>query len=114
MPKPVAPTHGRTCFTFGPFRLDPVNRLLLHDGVAQPLTAKVFDLLLYFVENGDRLLTKDEILSRVWPDAFVEEGNLARHVSMLRKVLLEGPKDHTYIVTVSGWGYRFVAHVSRV
>jgi len=114
MPKPVAPPHGRSCFTFGPFRLDPVNRLLLHDGVAQPLTAKVFDLLLYFVENGGRLLTKDEILSHVWPDAFVEEGNLARHVSMLRKVLLEGPKDHTYVVTVPGRGYRFVAHVSHV
>lgn len=114
MPEPVAPLHGRRFYVFGPFRLDPGNRLLLRDGQPVPLTAKVFDLLLHFVENRDRLLTKDEILQRVWPDSFVEEGNLARHVSMLRKALNEGPRDHAYIVTVSGRGYRFVAHVSAV
>jgi DNA-binding winged helix-turn-helix (wHTH) protein len=114
MQDPVAPLHARRCYAFGPYRLDPANRLLLRDGESVPLTAKVFDLLLYFVENRDRLLTKDEILRNVWPDSFVEEGNLARHVSMLRKTLREGPRDHAYIVTVSGRGYRFVAHVSTV
>jgi len=114
MPEPVAPLYGRRFYAFGPFRLDPANQVLLRDGESLPLTGKVFDLLLYFVEHSDRLLTKDEILENVWPDSFVEEGNLARHVSLLRKVLGEGPHDHTYIVTVSGRGYRFVAHVSTV
>jgi len=107
----VAPLHGRRFYTFGPFRLDPANRLLLRDGQALPLTAKVFDVLLYFAENNGRLLKKEEILQSVWPESFVEEGNLARHVSTLRKILGEGPKDRTYIVTVSGRGYRFVAPV---
>ena len=114
MPEPVAPLYGRRFYAFGPFRLDPANQVLLRDGESLPLTGKVFDLLLYFVEHSDRLLAKDEILKNVWPDSFVEEGNLARHVSMLRKVLGEGPHDHAYIVTVSGRGYRFVAHVSTV
>jgi Tol biopolymer transport system component/DNA-binding winged helix-turn-helix (wHTH) protein len=114
MQDPVAPLHGRRFYAFGPFRLDPANRLLIRDDQSLPLTAKVFDLLLYFVGNSDRLLTKDEILRNVWPDSFVEEGNLARHVSTLRKVLGEGPRDHAYIVTVSGRGYRFVANVSTV
>lgn len=114
MHEPVVPLYGRRFYVFGPFRLDPLNRLLLRDGRPLPLTAKVYDVLLYFVENSERLLTKDEILKSVWPDSFVEEGNLARHVSTLRKVLGEGPKDHAYIVTVAGRGYRFVAHVSTV
>ena len=114
MQDPVAPLHGRRFYVFGPFRLDPANRLLLRDGQTVPLTAKVFDLLLYLVEHSDRLLTKDEILENVWRDSFVEEGNVARHVSMLRKALDEGPRDHAYVVTVSGRGYRFVAHVSTV
>jgi Tol biopolymer transport system component/DNA-binding winged helix-turn-helix (wHTH) protein len=114
MQEPVAPLHARRFYAFGPFRLDPANRLLLRDGQPLPLTGKVSDLLLYFVENSDRLLTKDEILKSVWPDSFVEEGNLARHVSTLRKTLGEGPRDHAYVVTVSGRGYRFVAHVSTV
>src|SRR5512145_355878 len=114
MHEPVVPLYGRRFYVFGTFRLDPLNRLLLRDGRPLPLTAKVYDVLLYFVENSERLLTKDEILKSVWPDSFVEEGNLARHVSTLRKVLGEGPKDHAYIVTVAGRGYRFVAHVSTV
>ena len=114
MLEPVAPLQGRRFYAFGPYRLDPANRLLLRDGQALPLTAKVFDLLLYFAENNGRLLKKEEILQSVWPDSFVEEGNLARHVSTLRKILCEGPRDGTYIVTVSGRGYRFVAPVSTV
>jgi DNA-binding response OmpR family regulator len=60
MQEPVAPHHGWRFYAFGPFRLDPANRLLLRDGESLSLTGKVFDLLLYFVENADRLLTKDE------------------------------------------------------
>jgi DNA-binding winged helix-turn-helix (wHTH) protein/Tol biopolymer transport system component len=110
----VAPLPDRRFLAFGPFRLDPANRLLFRDGHSVPITAKAFDLLLYFIENNGRLLTKDDVLEAVWSDSFVEEGNLARHVSMVRKALGEDPKDHAYIVTVPGRGYRFVASVSMV
>ena len=92
----------------------PANRLLMRSGTPVPLTSKLFDLLCCFVEQADRLLTKDEILAQVWSGTFVEEGNLARHVSLLRKQLGEGPKDHVFIVTVPGQGYRFVARVTTV
>ena len=111
MDEAVGPQPGRRTYAFGPIRLDPVNRLLLDGDRSIHVTAKAFDLLLYFVEHPNRLLTKDEILASVWRDSFVEEGNVARHVSMLRKVLSEVPNDQLQIVTVAGRGYRFVANV---
>jgi TolB-like protein/DNA-binding winged helix-turn-helix (wHTH) protein/Flp pilus assembly protein TadD len=99
------------CYEFGLFRVDAANRLLLRSGEVVPLTSKVFDILLVFVQNSGRLLDKDEVMREVWPDSFVEEGNLARNVSTLRKALGENPHEHQYIVTVPGRGYRFVARV---
>ena len=101
-------------FEFDLFRLDPVERLLYRDGELVPLTAKVFDILLVFVQNSGRTLEKEEMMSKVWPDQFIEEGNLTRNVSTLRKALGETPDDHRYIVTIPGRGYRFVAEVSEV
>ena len=95
-------------YEFGPFRVDAANRLLLRSGEVVPLTSKVFDILLVFVQNSGRLLDKDEVMREVWPDSFVEEGNLTRNVSTLRKALGESPHEHQYIVTVPGRGYRFV------
>ncbi|MGH9847017.1 MAG: winged helix-turn-helix domain-containing protein, partial [Blastocatellia bacterium] len=68
-------------YEFGPFRLDPVERQLLRDGQSVQLTPKAFDALLIFVENNNRLLGKDELISKLWPDSFVEESNLAQNVS---------------------------------
>jgi hypothetical protein len=76
-----------------------------------PLTPKVFDTLLLFVENSNLLLTKDEMLGRLWPDSFVEESNLAQNVSMLRRALGEQPNGKPYIETVPKRGYRFTAEV---
>src|SRR5262245_21119048 len=81
----------RHCYEFGPFRLDPSERQLLRAGQVMPLTPKVFDTLLLFVENNNLLLTKDEMIGRLWPDSFVEESNLAQNVSMLRRALGEQP-----------------------
>lgn len=97
---------------FGPFRLDPVNRLLLRNGEPVPLAPKAFDILLTLVENQGRVLGKDEMIKAVWPDSFVEEINLTVHVSALRKVLGDSPDAHRYIETVPRRGYRFVASVS--
>ncbi len=102
------------CYEFGQFRVDAANRLLLRAGEVVPLTSKVFDILLVFVQNSGRLLDKDEVLHEVWPNSFVEEGNLTRNVSTLRKALGESPHEHQYIVTVPGRGYRFVARVREV
>jgi DNA-binding winged helix-turn-helix (wHTH) protein/TolB-like protein/Tfp pilus assembly protein PilF len=98
-------------YEFGPFRLDPVERVLYREGEVAPLTAKIFDILLVFVQNSGRTLEKEEMMRQVWHDQFVEEGNLTRNVSTLRKALGESRDDHRYIVTIPGRGYRFVADV---
>ena len=98
-------------YEFGPFRLDPVEGLLLRDGQAVALTPKAFDTLLVLIENSGHVLGKDELMSRVWPDSYVEETNLAQHISTLRKVLGEREQGGQYIETVPKRGYRFVAQV---
>jgi DNA-binding winged helix-turn-helix (wHTH) protein/TolB-like protein/Flp pilus assembly protein TadD len=107
----IQPT--KQLYEFGPFRLDPVERLLYRDGEVVPLTAKIFDILLVFVRNSGRTLDKEEMMREVWPDQFVEEGNLTRNVSTLRKALGESRDDHRYVVTIPGRGYRFVADVKE-
>ena len=99
---------------FDGFEVDPANRTLLRDGELVPLTGKVFDILLVLADNPGRLLNKDELIEQVWHGDFVEEGNLARNVSTLRKALGDTGKEHKYIVTVQGRGYRFLADVSEV
>src|ERR1051326_210359 len=99
-------------YEFGPFTLDPADRTVLRDGTPLAVTPKVFDTLVYLIRNRGRLLSKDELLKGIWPDAFVEEVNLAVNISTLRKLFGEGPQDGRYIVTVPGSGYRFVAEVN--
>ena len=101
-------------YEFGPFSLDPYERVISRDGTPLPLTPKVFDTLLCLVRNRGRLLTKDELLKEIWPDTFVEEVNLAVNISALRKAFGENPQDGRYIVTVPGRGYRFIAEVREV
>src|SRR5262245_44442702 len=96
---------------FGRFRLDRRQRLLWAGDQLQPLEPKVFETLLVLVEARGRLVPKDELLTRVWPDTFVEEGSLPRNVSTLRKVLGEGGDTAPFIETIAKRGYRFVAEV---
>ena len=98
-------------YEFGPFALDADKRLLLRDGVPVPLAPKALETLLALIEYRDRVVTKDELLQRIWGDTVVEEGGLTRNISILRKALGEKPDDHHYVVTVPGRGYRFVADV---
>lgn len=100
-------------YEFGPFRLDPAEHTLLREGQTVPLTPKVFDILKVLVENNGHLFEKDELMKAVWPDSFVEEGNLTRNISTLRTALGERPEDQ-YIETVPKRGYRFVARVREV
>jgi TolB-like protein/DNA-binding winged helix-turn-helix (wHTH) protein len=101
-------------YAFGPFLMDSGRRLLLCDGQQVSLPPKVLDTLVTLVENRERVVTKDELLKAVWGDTVVEEGGLARNVSLLRKVLGEKPDDHEYVVTLPGRGYQFVAEVRRL
>ena len=100
-------------YDFGPFRLDPAERLLLRDGHAVPVTPKAFDLLVYLVEHHGRLVEKHSLMSALWPDTVVEDGNLAYNMSALRKALEDGRDDAKFIETVPTRGYRFVAPVTR-
>ncbi|HWQ34433.1 MAG TPA: winged helix-turn-helix domain-containing protein [Blastocatellia bacterium] len=101
-------------YEFGPFRADPHKRLLLREGEVVPLTPKAFTLLLVFIEKRGEVLDKDELMNAVWPDAVVEENNLTRNISTLRRALGESPDAHQYIVTVPGRGYKFVAEVAEL
>ncbi|HET9362046.1 MAG TPA: winged helix-turn-helix domain-containing protein [Vicinamibacterales bacterium] len=99
-------------FSFGPFLLDLTEHALLRDGRPVPLTPKVFEVLRLLVQNAGHLVLKEQLLKEVWPDTFVEEANLNRAVSVLRKALGESQSDR-YIETVPKRGYRFVAHVTE-
>lgn len=101
------------CYEFGPFTADPRERQLRREGRVIPLTPKVFDILVFLLQNPGRLLTKDELLEQVWPDTTVEEGNLARNISSLRSALAETRRDSRYIETVARRGYRFIADVQK-
>jgi eukaryotic-like serine/threonine-protein kinase len=98
---------------FGPLTLVPDEGVLLRDGKPVPLTPKAFELLAILAANPGRLLSKSELLQAVWPDAVVEESNLAYTIFAIRKALGESPESARYIETVPKRGYRFVAPVVR-
>jgi len=101
-------------YEFGPFRLDPSQEMLAEGTRKVALTPKAFKTLLVLVENRGRTLSKDELLQKVWPDAFVEEATLAQNIFTLRKVLRDDREAAQYIETLPKRGYRFVAEVREV
>jgi len=101
-------------YEFGPFRLDPEERLLSRENQPVPLPPKVIDTLFVLVENRGHLVDKDELMKRVWPDAFVEEGNLNKNVFLLRKTLGKWDGGREYIETIPKRGYRFVAPINKI
>ena len=101
-------------YAFGPFVLDGLRGVLWQCGGAVPLTPKVVQLLAVLVSRAGETLSKDELIREVWGDTVVEENNLARHVSTIRKALGERPGQREYIATIPGVGYRFVASVTRL
>jgi TolB-like protein/DNA-binding winged helix-turn-helix (wHTH) protein/Flp pilus assembly protein TadD len=110
----VNPRPAHLIYEFGEFRLDALRRVLSSRVGAEPVqvTGKVFDTLLYFVERAGQVLDKRTLMSAIWPDVVVEEGNLTQTIHTLRRVLGERPDEHRFIVTVPGRGYRFVADVT--
>lgn len=99
---------------FDCYRVDFERRLLLRGEEPVQLPAKALDTLLLLIQRRGKVVTKDELMKAVWPDAFVEESNLSQSIHVLRKTLGESVEDHRYIVTVPGRGYRFVAEVREI
>lgn len=99
---------------FGCFRVDAGERVLLRDGEVVALTQKAFDVLLALVERSGHVVEKEELIRRVWPDSFVEEGNLSQNIYTLRKILGADAQGKPYIQTVPRRGYRFTGEVKAV
>ena len=108
------PAKNGISYEFGEFRLDAAQRVIFRAGRAVPLAPKVLETLLALVERSGTLVTKDELMARLWPDTFVEEANLTQNVFQLRKVLGEGQDKTNYIETVPRRGYRFMGDVKTL
>ncbi|HEX5176044.1 MAG TPA: winged helix-turn-helix domain-containing protein, partial [Chthoniobacteraceae bacterium] len=101
-------------YEFGDFRLDPAQHQLARcDGTPVRLKPRVFDTLLFLVENHGAVLDKERLMEAIWPDSLVEENNLTQNISALRRILDDTPQSHRVIVTVPGRGYRFAAEVKK-
>ncbi len=94
-------------YSFGPFTLDPSVLALFRDGEVVPLQPKAVETLIALVQRAGRIVSKEELLKAVWPETFVEEGNLTGNISALRKALGDDSENPTYIETVPRRGYRF-------
>jgi DNA-binding winged helix-turn-helix (wHTH) protein/cytochrome c-type biogenesis protein CcmH/NrfG len=101
-------------YRFGEFEVNPLTRSLKRKQASIGLSRRSFDLLLYFVRNSGRILSKDELLKNIWPDTFVDENSLAKSISMLRKALDENPAESTLVLTIPGRGYQFASPVETV
>ena len=102
-------------YEFGPFRLDLEERLLSsHEGESILLAPKIFETLVLLIENKGRILSKKEMMKRLWPDRYVEESNVSQNVFMVRKILGESPGNDRYIENVPRRGYRFIGTVNEV
>jgi predicted ATPase/DNA-binding winged helix-turn-helix (wHTH) protein len=104
----------KVVLSFGPFSLIPNERLLTRDGVAVPLGGRTLDTLIALVSLPNEVVSKRDLMARVWPDVTVEEGSLRFHVAELRKALGDGKGGARYITTLAGRGYCFIAPISRL
>ena len=109
---PTAPPD-KEVLSFGPFRLAAGERLLTRDGTPVELGARALDVLIALVSRPNEVISKNDLLLRVWPEITVEESSLRVHMANLRKALGDGKDGARYIATVAGRGYCFVAPVSR-
>src|SRR5688500_19792241 len=101
-------------YEFGDFRLEISKGVLLRENKPVTLQWKTFELLCVLVKSEGNLITRDELMNKLWADTFVEENNLSQHIRLLRKVLGEGENGTTFIETVPRRGYRFLPEVQIV
>src|SRR6476620_1549405 len=108
---PTAQT--REVISFGPFSLVASERILTKDGAPIDLGARTFDTLIALASRPSEIVTKRDLLARVWPDVRVEEGSLRQQIGKLRKALGDRKGSAQYIATLAGRGYCFVAPIAR-
>jgi len=108
--------NGKTevFYEFAGFRLDVAGRILIRQGELVALAPKVFDTLLFLVQNSGRILEKDALMKALWPESFVEEGNLSQNIFVLRKILGDDRNGNSLIQTIPRRGYKFVATVKHI
>src|SRR6185369_5360436 len=107
-----APAHADS-YEFGPYRLEIASRSLFRGDDFVPLTPKVAETLLLLLEEAGRVVTKEQMLERVWPGVVVEEGGIANNISALRKVFNGEFGEDGPITTIARRGYRFTVEVTR-
>jgi DNA-binding winged helix-turn-helix (wHTH) protein len=100
--------------SFGPFRLFPTQFLLLEGDKPVPLGSRALEILVVLLERPGEVVSKQELMTRVWPNIFVEPANLTVHISALRRMLRDGRDGHRFIINIPGRGYSFVASVAVV
>src|SRR5262245_18531827 len=101
-------------YRFGDFTLDVDQKVLLRQGKPLLLAPKILEALLTLVQNGGRIVDKEELMTRLWPDTFVEESNLTYSIVQLRKTLGDDARRPRYIETIPKRGYRFIADVEEI
>lgn len=106
--------RGERVYSFGPFRLLPAQQLLLNGDLPVRLGSRALEILAMLIERAGELVSKEELIARVWPDTCVEESNLKVQIYALRRVFNERSESHQFIATSNGRGYRFVAAVEQV
>jgi DNA-binding winged helix-turn-helix (wHTH) protein len=104
--------NQKNIYEFGPFRVDAAGRTLLREGKAVALGSRAFDTLVVLIRKRGEVVPKDDLLTAVWRETSVEEGNLSQAIFALRRALGEAPGDRRYIVTVPGRGYSFVGELA--
>ena len=109
----TVPTMAEEVVQFGPFSLQPAQRVFMEGDTRINLGSRAFDILVLLIERAGTFVSKNDILQRVWPGAVVVEGNLPVHVAALRKALGDGRDGRRYIVNAPNRGYSFVAPLSR-
>jgi DNA-binding winged helix-turn-helix (wHTH) protein len=100
-----------TELSFGPFRLLPTQFLLLERDEPVPLGSRALQILIVLLEHPGELISKEELMARVWPNVFVGPSNLTVHMSALRRTLRDGRDGNRFIINIPGRGYGFVASV---
>src|SRR5271157_1712590 len=112
-PETGAEAAAAQSYAFGPFRLVPGERILRRGSQVLPLPPKAFETLLLLLRNAGHLMRKEDLITALWADSFVEEGSLTSQISLLRKVLEDSGSASAYIQTVPKLGYRFLPPVTR-
>jgi DNA-binding winged helix-turn-helix (wHTH) protein len=105
------PSATPTEVSFGPFRLLPAQFLLLEGDNPVPLGSRALQILIVLLERPGELVSKQELMARVWPNVFVEPANITVHISALRRMLRDGRDGNRFIINIPGRGYRFVSPV---